>query len=460
MSIFRRRYVRESCDVIINAKKSENDAELMRVLYSAAPAKCSSSTKLTKRDAAKFLPDNLVGFEKNTIITNFDALEYFTSVDVLKYRIGFFGCTSLQSIKLPQGITSLEAYSFRNCTSLKKLHLPDSVVRLNGEWGLGSSFEVNMPPFIETMGNNSFNCSTLKKVVVPKTLKTLGADAFRGSPIEECVFEEGIGITEIPNNCFYTCSNLKYVYIPDGITRIGDMAFCKTGLTQITLPNSIVELDNNGLSLTKIKNIALGNNLKRIGSNCFYACGLVGITIPESVETMSTDSLIYNDLKSLHIPQNVTSLSLGHDLGRTMESLSVSPKNTVYDSRENCNAIIETATNTLLLGCAYTKIPEGVEKIAKHAFYYMNNVVHHSTLIFPSTLKEFLGKNFDYTSMVGMKIIFLSQTPPIVTSGESLGFSYAPAIYVPDDSIDAYLESSLLSESQKSKIKPLSEFEE
>lgn len=89
MSIFRRRYVRESCDVIINAKKSENDAELMRVLYSAAPAKCSSSTKLTKRDAAKFLPDNLVGFENNTIITNFDALEYFTSVDVLKYRRGF-----------------------------------------------------------------------------------------------------------------------------------------------------------------------------------------------------------------------------------------------------------------------------------------------------------------------------------------------------------------------------------
>lgn len=458
MSIFRRRYVRESCDVIINAKKSENDAELMRVLYSAAPTKCSSSTKLTKRDAAKFIPTDLKGFENNTIITNFDALEYFTSVNILKYRYGFWGCSSLESVKLPQGITSLASYSFASCTSLKKLHLPDSVVILSDIWGLSSSFEVNMPPFIEQMGSNSFNCSTTKKVVIPKTLKSIGADAFRGSPIEECVFENGIGITEIPNYCFYTCQKLKYVYIPDCITTIGGAAFATTtSLLSITLPNTVEIISSSAFSGSKIQSIGLGDNIKSIGSNAFYASKITSIYIGSKVETIAARALeSVTSLTSLHIPASVTSLGgedFAHDCGRNMEAITVSPKNTVYDSRENCNAIIETATNTLLLGCSYTKIPEGVEKLGKDCFYCQNNM-RNIVFTFPSTFKEFSGTNFRYCQLYGTNVIFLNPEPPIGTSPE---LSHVTAIYVPDDSVDAYKQCEPLSRFA-TKIKPMSEF--
>lgn len=458
MSIFRRRYVRESCDVIINAKKSENDAELMRVLYSAAPTKCSNSTKLTKRDAAKFIPTDLKGFENNTVITNFDALEYFTSFNTLAYRYGFWGCTSLESIKLPKGITSLNTHSFSSCTSLKKLHLPDSVVILNSQWGSRSSFEVNMPPFIEEMGNNSFNCSTTKKVAVPKTLKSMGADTFRGAPIEECVFENGIGITEIPNTCFYTCYDLKYVYIPDGITKIGDVSFGNTkALLSLTLPNTVETIGKSAFSSSAIQVIGLGDNIKSIGSQAFqYSGKITSIYIGSKVETIAARTLNgVAGLTSLHIPASVTSLGedFALDVGRNMEAITVSPKNTVYDSRENCNAIIETATNTLLLGCSYTKIPEGVEKLGKDCFFYQNNM-RNIVFTFPSTFKEFSGTNFRYCGLYGSKMIFLNPEPPIGTSPD---LSTCSAIYVPDESIDAYKQCEPLS-NYAAKIKPMSEF--
>ena len=51
-----------------------------------------------------------------------------------------------------------------------------------------------------------------------------------------------------------------------------------------------------------------------------------------------------------------------------IDSIVVDEENPYYDSRMNCNAIIETATNTIIAGCNTTTIPEGVERIARDAF--------------------------------------------------------------------------------------------
>lgn len=455
MSIFRRRYVRESCDVIINAKKSENDAELMRVLYGRAPTKCSSSTKLTKRDAANFLPTDLV-FRNNTIIKNFDAFEYFTSIDKIAYWNSFDKCTSLESIKLPKSIVALESYAFRGCTSLGKLFLPDSIKEF-GDNCFSNNTEINIPPFLERIGAQGLKANIVK-AVIPKTVTSIGIDLFRGSNIEECVFENGIGITEIPTYCFYICKKLKYVYIPDGITTIGGGAFASTtSLLSITLPNTVEIISSSAFNNSKIQSIGLGDNIKSIGSTAFYASGITSIYIGSKVETIASRALesVYR-LKSLHIPASVTSLGgegFAVDCGRNMEAITVSPKNTVYDSRENCNAIIETATNTLLLGCSYTKIPEGVEKLGKDSFYYQNNM-RSIVFTFPSTFKEFSGTNFRYCTIDYSKIIFLNPEPPIGTS-PSLG--NVNSIYVPDDSVDAYKQCEPLSQFA-AKIKPMSEF--
>ena len=103
----------------------------------------------------------------------------------------------------------------------------------------------------------------------------------------------------------------------------------------------------------------------------FYACGnLISITLPESIVSISNDSFsgCYN-LTSIFIPKNVRRIGKNAfaDCSR-LTSICVDEENKTYDSRGNCNAIIETASNTLVAGCLNSVIPDSVVKIGDYAF--------------------------------------------------------------------------------------------
>ena len=129
------------------------------------------------------------------------------------------------------------------------------------------------------------------------------------------------------------------------ITSIGGSAFSGcSGLTSIEIPSSVTS----------------------IGGGVFYGCsGLTSIAIPSSVTSISESAFFgCSGLTSIAIPSSVTSIgdeAFGRCSGLT--SIVVEAGNTVYDSRDNCNAIIEKATNTLIQACNNTKIPSSVTNI-------------------------------------------------------------------------------------------------
>ncbi len=143
----------------------------------------------------------------------------------------------------------------------------------------------------------------------------------------------GSGVTSIGNYAFYGCSGLTSVTIGSGVTSIGEWAFngCR-GLTSVTIPNSVTS----------------------IGGSAFSGCsGLTSVTIGSGVTSIGDDAF-----------RSCSSLT----------SINVESGNTTYDSRENCNAIIETATNTLIAGCKNTVIPNSVTSIGVMAFYYCSGL--------------------------------------------------------------------------------------
>ena len=134
------------------------------------------------------------------------------------------------------------------------------------------------------------------------------------------------------------------------VERIGDMAFYECySLTSITIPNSV----------------------KSIGRSAFSYCeSLTSITIPDSITSIGEETFLdCESLTSITIPKRVTSIGRNVFVRcSSLTSIVVEEGNTVYDSRKNCNAIIETRSNVLMCGCKTTIIPNSVEKIGYRAF--------------------------------------------------------------------------------------------
>ncbi|MBR5846586.1 MAG: leucine-rich repeat protein [Bacteroidaceae bacterium] len=195
---------------------------------------------------------------------------------------------------------------------------------------------------------------------------------------------------------FYSCISLISITIPENVTTISDYAFnlCLS-LDSITIPNSVTKIRKyafygcsklNYVTLPQsnliIEEFAFGQceNLQTVIINegitslyfVFSECEtLETINIPESVVNLEGTFRECSNLKSIVIPKNVKKISATTFEGcYALENIVVDTENPVYDSRNNCNAIIEKGTNNLLFGSNNTTVvPDDVTSIADKAFY-------------------------------------------------------------------------------------------
>ena len=151
------------------------------------------------------------------------------------------------------------------------------------------------------------------------------------------------------------------------VTAIGDEAFVRCFyLTRLSLPATI----------------------RTIGSRAFVSCyRLAEITVPQSVTRIGDEA--FNNcslLTSMTIPAAVTSIGTNLFSGcDNLTTISIDPHNTCYDSRQDCNAIIETATGKMIAACYTTTFPEGVTAIADRVFYQMERL---KEVVLPNSLRR------------------------------------------------------------------------
>ena len=275
----------------------------------------------------------------------------------------FWGCSGLTSITIPNSVTSIEYGAFNNCSKLTSVTIPNSVTSIGSLAFRGCSglTSVTIGNSVTSIGNDAFRgCSGLTSITIPNSVTSIGNYAFYGcSGLTSISVESGNKKYDSRNNCnaiIETASNTliigcKNTTIPNSVTSIGSSAFSGcSGLTSVTIPNSVTS----------------------IGYNAFNGCsGLTSVTIPNSVTSIGESAFFdCSKLTSITIPNSVTSIgSSAFNCCSDLASIVVNEGNTIYDSRENCNAIIMTSENLLVSGCKNTTIPNSISHIGEDAFY-------------------------------------------------------------------------------------------
>ena len=165
----------------------------------------------------------------------------------------FYNCDKLTEISIPDGVTSIEPYTFYGCSSLISVQLGNDVTSI-GNYAFSGCFdltEINIPSSLSCIGVAAFNnCDSLTEISIPDLVTTIGESAFYNcDSLTSAII--GNGVESIGKFAFYNCDSLTKVIIGDGVTSIGDEAF---------------------FSCNSLNCVTLGESVADIGSNTFYNC--------------------------------------------------------------------------------------------------------------------------------------------------------------------------------------------
>ena len=346
----------------------------------------------------------------------------------------FADCSSLISISIPNSVTSIGDAAFSGCYLLGSIDntitIPNSIQCINSSTfeGCYNMYSVSIPNSVTSIGNRAFaNCSKLTSLTIPNSVTSIGDDAFyscdgltsiqieSGNTIydsrEDCnaIIEtatnsliRGCRNTVIPNSvisigdrAFEECMSLTSLTIPNSVTSIGEKAFyCCYSLASIDIPNSVRSIGIRAFDhCDHMTSVTISNSVTSLPLFVFRNClSLASVTIPSSVTSISEGAFQFcSSLTSIVVPKNVTYIGEaafstgGGGISSNLASIHVESGNTVYDSREDCNAIIETASNTLIAGCKNTVIPNSVTNISDQAFSGSSGL---TSIIIPNRVKS------------------------------------------------------------------------
>ena len=218
-----------------------------------------------------------------TNLTSIEGVTNLNASEVTNSDRMFYNCGSLASVTLPDGLTVIGTDAFNRCYSLTSVNIPESVTTVgnNAFQNCSSLAEplyssklfvfmptskegtYDVPDGITEIAPYAFrNCYYLTKITIPESVTTVGNYAFQNcTGLTEPVYNSTLfasmpvnstgsytipdGIKTVAPYAFNNCNSLINVIVPEGVTSIGEYAFyyCNS-LTGVTLPASTESIGN------------------------------------------------------------------------------------------------------------------------------------------------------------------------------------------------------------------------
>ena len=347
-----------------------------------------------------------------------------------------FGQGLVTSIIMPNTITEIKGGAFVDCYYLSSLTISQNV---------------------KSIGSMAFyNCNSLISISIPQSVSTIGTEAFRG-----CNALKEVHIEDIVSWC-----KIVFEYFGNPLIYAHHLFLNGEEIRNLIIPNDIIQIGQNTfINCESITSVTISEGVTDIGISAFCGCNnITALTIANSVVSIKSGAFAdCYSITSLKIPEGVSHIdedAFHNCYG--LDYILVNEGNTYYDSRNNCNALIETSTNKLLLGCNKTIIPNSVTAINNSAFrncsgltsiVIPNSVTYIGVGAFQgcSNITSFVlgnGVSFIHNAAFAdceeIKDFYLYTTALPITKLELFRSSYVnyAMLHVPEESINEYENSS------------------
>ena len=333
-------------------------------------------------------------------------------------QYAFEGCSNLQSINLPDTITTIAYQCFRNCTKLDNVKLPNKLITLSSQTfqNCTNLKNLELSENLETLAYESLLNTSLTKLKFPPNLKRIEGGALSVRTLEEIdtsennyyEFKNGVlyskdlktllvalsnvtsinienSVETIQGYAFSNCSRLSNINIPENVKSIEGTAFNNSNLKEITVDTDnqyFMSDENNNLyskdgtilyRLFDKGNVTIRDGVENIVLGAFSGGGITGITLPESFKGDTTTSWsTFPSLDYLYLPKNVSDFDKQAYLN--VKSIEVSSENLYLQSINNEYILSKNGTELYWVKSSLTDvdIPESVETIKVRALLHSN----------------------------------------------------------------------------------------
>jgi hypothetical protein len=267
------------------------------------------------RDGEAHVPAN--AFRDDTSMTSIALPAGLTSIG----RSAFLCCSSMTSIELPAGLTSIGDYAFEGCSSMTSIKLPACLTSIGDGafYGCSSMTLIELPAGLTSIGVFAFRgCSSMTSIELPTGLRSIGDGAFI-SCFSLTSIELPAGLTSLGEFSFEGCSRLTSIELPAGLTSIGGSSFqgCSS-MTSIELPAGLTSLGDGAFyGCSSMTSIELPAGLTSLGEGAFEGCSrLTSIELPAGLTSIGGSSFRgCSSMTSIKLPAGLTSLGGGAFLG-------------------------------------------------------------------------------------------------------------------------------------------------
>ena len=267
---------------------------------------------------------NFLGQKRNSVAT-LRSLTIGKFVNNIE-DCAFCYCDSLQKLRIEDGNKTLKV-SIRSFLESSYCYFVDSIDLYLGRnldysqgWDKKSPFEsikfksVVLGDSITSIADGMFyQCYSLKNITIPSNIIYIGNEAFYRTPLSEITLPNSV--TNMGDRVFEDCWWLENITLPNGLTSIGDRVFCSCSLLKnIVIPDGVTNIGNSAFANCALKSLSIPDSVINIGDYAFAGCEFASITIPNSVSTLGAGAFSGCDSLTSIYMEKATPITLNRDI--------------------------------------------------------------------------------------------------------------------------------------------------